>query len=157
MEPGQSCALYVITLPGLHCVSVWSGMPKQGFRACLSRTSSRQPHAFCCQAHLGCFTCVRDPGGAASFSRVFEPPAESKKIAALHLYAREGSQRCRTYARTVEDVPRYQMAMLWRAFVCCAEANATASDDLNENTKHSFLKNVSYIGQIIISPAYDNL
>ena len=29
MEPGQSCVLYIITLPGLHCVSVWSGMPNE--------------------------------------------------------------------------------------------------------------------------------
>lgn len=72
-----------------------------------------------------------------------EPPAESKKIAALHRYAREGSQRCRTHARRVEEVPRYQMATLWRAFVCRAEATATASDEFDENMKH-FINRPNY-------------
>lgn len=58
-----------------------------------------------------------------------ELPAESKKIAALHWYARAGSQRCRTCAHRVEEVPRYQLATLWRASACRAEADETASAD----------------------------
>ena len=99
MEPGQCCVRYTIALPGLHCVSVWSGMPRRGFRAHLSLTSYRQPSAFSCQAHLDCFTCAGDPVVRCS-SVCVELLVESKKSGVQHWCVRKRWARCRTYNST---------------------------------------------------------
>lgn len=120
MEPGQNSALYVIVLPGLHCVSVWSGMPRRGFRARLSRTSSRQPPAFCCQAHLGGVTCARDPAGATSFTCVSSRRLNQRQVPLDTGTAERGSLRGGTRVARVGEARRYQIGGL-----LCGNGNKT--------------------------------